>query len=211
MKNKLIVRQLGLKPYQEVYQAMHTFTASRTFENADEVWLTEHPPIFTQGKVGKPEHLLVSQEHIPVFQSDRGGQITYHGPGQLIFYTLINLKRRQLSIREMVNCLENSVITTLAQLNIEAVAKPDAPGVYVNNQKICSLGLHIQRGCTLHGLALNVDMDLSPFNLINPCGYSDLTMTQVSQLSSTFCYTDLSLQLVTAFAKQLHYDAINYY
>ncbi|MCO6525042.1 MAG: lipoyl(octanoyl) transferase LipB, partial [Candidatus Schmidhempelia sp.] len=128
----------------------------------------------------------------------------------LIVYTLINLKRRQLSIRKLVRCLENSVITTLASLNIHGVAKPGAPGVYIDNQKICSLGLHIQRGCTLHGLALNVDMDLSPFNLINPCGYAGLTMTQVSALSRQFSYSELSHQLVTTFANQLHYDLVIY-
>ncbi|MDF7669947.1 lipoyl(octanoyl) transferase LipB [Orbaceae bacterium ESL0721] len=178
--NSVIIKNLGLTPYMQTYQAMHDFTKNRNATTLDEIWLVEHPATFTQGKVGKPEHLLHKTE-IPVVQSDRGGQITYHAPGQQIMYILIDLKRRHLGIRDIVSYLENSVINTLAAYSLTAYAKADAPGVYLDNKKICSLGLHIDRGCTLHGLALNIDMDLKPFQDINPCGYAGLEMTQVKE------------------------------
>ncbi|MGL4859127.1 MAG: lipoyl(octanoyl) transferase LipB [Enterobacteriaceae bacterium] len=174
----IIVRQLGLQPYEVVFDAMHHFTQQRTADSHDEIWLVQHPPVFTQGRAGKAEHLLVSSD-IPVIHSDRGGQVTYHGPGQIILYPLLELKRYSLSVRQLVSLLENSVIATLTQLGITAVARPDAPGVYCDGDKICSLGLRIRKGCSLHGLALNVDMDLTPFSYINPCGYTGLKMTQI--------------------------------
>lgn len=203
---KPLVKNLGLQPYSIIYNAMHQFTQQRDADTQDEIWLVEHPAIFTQGKVGKAEHLL-HQTNIPVFQTDRGGQITYHAPGQQIMYILIDLKRLKMGIRDTVSALENSVINTLNDYHISAVAKPDAPGVYVNEQKICSLGLHIQHGCTLHGLALNVDMDLSPFNNINPCGYAGLKMTQVKAFLSDINPEEIRSKLVNYFIDQLYHVA----
>ena len=203
---KPLVKNLGLQPYSIIYNAMHQFTQQRDSDTQDEIWLVEHPAIFTQGKVGKAEHLL-HQTDIPVIQTDRGGQITYHAPGQQIMYILIDLKRLKMGIRDTVSALENSVINTLNDYHISAVAKPDAPGVYVNEQKICSLGLHIQHGCTLHGLALNVDMDLSPFNNINPCGYAGLKMTQVKAFLSDINPEEIRSKLVNYFIDQLYHVA----
>ncbi|WP_276831127.1 lipoyl(octanoyl) transferase LipB [Frischella perrara] len=203
---KPLVKNLGLQPYSIIYNAMHQFTQQRDSDTQDEIWLVEHPAIFTQGKVGKAEHLL-HQTNIPVIQTDRGGQITYHAPGQQIMYILIDLKRLKMGIRDTVSALENSVINTLNDYHISAVAKPDAPGVYVNEQKICSLGLHIQHGCTLHGLALNVDMDLSPFNNINPCGYAGLKMTQVKAFLSDINPEEIRSKLVNYFIDQLYHVA----
>jgi lipoyl(octanoyl) transferase len=167
--------------YLSCWQAMKNFTDQRTADTIDEIWALEHPPIFTQGQNGKPEHVL-NPGQIPVIKTDRGGQITYHGPGQLMLYTLVDVKRKQLNVRELVTVLEQSVIQLLADQNITAEAKCSAPGVYVNDQKICSVGLRIRRGCAYHGLALNVAMDLEPFSRINPCGFATLTMTQLQTL-----------------------------
>lgn len=178
-QNTLLIRQLGRQSYRPVSQAMHDFTDTRSENTADEIWLVEHDPVFTQGQAGKAEHVLMPGD-IPVIQSDRGGQVTYHGPGQQVVYLLLNLRRRQLGVRELVTLLENTVIDTLAELGIEARARADAPGVYVGESKICSLGLRIRKGCSFHGLALNISMDLTPFLRINPCGYAGMAMTQVS-------------------------------
>lgn len=180
-QDTILIRNLGLQPYAPVSQEMHDFTDRRDDDTPDEIWLVEHPPVFTQGQAGKAEHVLAAGD-IPVIQSDRGGQVTYHGPGQQVMYVLINLKRRKIGVRELVTLLENAVINTLAQLDIVANARPDAPGVYVDGKKICSLGLRIRKGCSFHGLALNIDMDLAPFMRINPCGYAGMEMTQVSKL-----------------------------
>lgn len=180
-QDTILIRNLGLQPYAPVSQEMHDFTDRRDDDTPDEIWLVEHPPVFTQGQAGKAEHVLAAGD-IPVIQSDRGGQVTYHGPGQQVMYVLINLKRRKIGVRELVTLLENTVINTLAQLDIVANARPDAPGVYVDGKKICSLGLRIRKGCSFHGLALNIDMDLAPFMGINPCGYAGMEMTQVSKL-----------------------------
>ena len=173
------VVQLGLCSYQPVFAAMQEFTAQRTADTEDELWVVEHPPVFTQGMAGKPEHILVHDD-IEVVQIDRGGQVTYHGPGQLVVYTLIDFKRRHITVRELVSRLENSIIATLADYGITAVNDPKRPGVYVNGQKIASLGLRIKQGAVYHGLALNVNMDLTPFTHINPCGYAGLHMTQIA-------------------------------
>ncbi|WP_253378201.1 lipoyl(octanoyl) transferase LipB [unidentified bacterial endosymbiont] len=179
-QDKILVRHLGLQPYEPVSQAMHDFTDSRTDATADEIWLVEHLPVFTQGQAGKAEHLLMTGD-IPVIQSDRGGQVTYHGPGQQVMYVLLNLKRRKLGVRELVTLLEQTVVNTLAEFAIDAHPRADAPGVYVGEMKICSLGLRIRKGCSFHGLALNINMDLSPFQRINPCGYAGMEMAQMSQ------------------------------
>ena len=176
--NTLLVRQLGVQPYEPVSQAMHEFTDTRDELTPDEIWLVEHQPVFTQGQAGKAEHVLVPGD-IPVIQSDRGGQVTYHGPGQQVMYVLLNLKRRKLGVRELVTLLEQTVVNTLAEFGIESHPRADAPGVYVGEKKICSLGLRIRKGCSFHGLALNVAMDLSPFLRINPCGYAGMEMTQM--------------------------------
>jgi lipoyl(octanoyl) transferase len=159
---------------------MHDFTDSRDDNTPDEIWLVEHLPVFTQGQAGKAEHVLVPGD-IPVIQSDRGGQVTYHGPGQQVMYVLLNLKRRKLGVRELVTLLEQTVVDTLAEYGIDAHPRADAPGVYVGEMKICSLGLRIRKGCSFHGLALNINMDLSPFLRINPCGYAGMEMTQMHQ------------------------------
>ncbi|MDP8162756.1 lipoyl(octanoyl) transferase LipB [Pasteurella skyensis] len=185
---KLIVRQLGICDYQQTWQKMQQFTDNRDEKTTDEIWLVQHPAVFTQGQAGKPEHLL-NPTNIPVVQSDRGGQITYHGLGQQIMYVLIDIKRhkaegRELNVRQLVTALEQAVVKTLADYGIEAYPKADAPGVYVNEKKICSLGLRIRKGCSFHGLALNINMDLSPFQNINPCGYTGLEMCQLKDFIS---------------------------
>lgn len=195
----LIIRQLGLQPWADVSTAMHQFTDRRDDLTPDEIWLVEHPAVFTQGQAGKTEHLLMPGD-IPVMQSDRGGQVTYHGPGQQVMYVLINLKRRKTGVRQLVTALEETVVATLAQLDITAHARPDAPGVYVEERKICSLGLRIRNGCSFHGLALNVDMDLSPFLRINPCGYAGMQMTHVSALRQGVTLATVQPMLIKNFA-----------
>lgn len=175
------VVQLGLRDYVPVFASMQAFTAARSEHTEDELWVVEHPAVFTQGMAGKPEHILVHDD-IPVVQIDRGGQVTYHGPGQLVVYTLIDFKRRHITVRELVSRLENSIIATLANYGVLGVNDPQRPGVYVNGQKIASLGLRIKQGAVYHGLALNVNMDLAPFKHINPCGYAGLEMTQLAAL-----------------------------
>ncbi|KPN70972.1 lipoyl(octanoyl) transferase LipB [Neisseria sp. 83E34] len=170
---------LGLVDYLPTFEAMKKFNDSRTESTEDELWVVEHPPVFTQGLAGKAEHLLV-QDDIPVVQIDRGGQITYHGPGQLVVYTMIDFKRRKTRVRHIVTALENSIIDTLAAYGIKASADPKRPGVYVEGKKIASLGLRIKNGSVYHGLALNINMDLNPFTHINPCGYSGLEMAQMA-------------------------------
>ncbi|WP_020208098.1 lipoyl(octanoyl) transferase LipB [Gilvimarinus chinensis] len=177
----IYIRQLGIADYETVWAAMSDFTRQRDEHTADEIWVVEHPPVFTQGQAGKPEHLLAVDD-IPLVQSDRGGQVTYHGPGQLVVYPLLNLRRLKLGVRDLVTLLEQSLIELLANYGIKANAKPDAPGVYVDGAKIASLGLRVRRGCSFHGLALNVAMDLSPFAQINPCGYQGLAMVDMSRL-----------------------------
>jgi len=183
-QDKILVRHLGIQPYEPVSQAMHDFTDMRDDTTPDEIWLVEHLPVFTQGQAGKAEHLLMTGD-IPVIQSDRGGQVTYHGPGQQVMYVLLNLKRRKLGVRELVTLLEQTVVNTLAEYGIDAHPRADAPGVYVGKMKICSLGLRIRKGCSFHGLALNINMDLTPFQRINPCGYAGMEMTQMRQWVDT--------------------------
>lgn len=205
----LLIRQLGLQPWAPVSQAMHDFTNQRDEDTPDEIWLVEHLPVFTQGQAGKAEHLLGPGD-IPVIQSDRGGQVTYHGPGQQVMYVLLNLKRRKTGVRQLVTAIEQTVVETLAHFDIEAAARPDAPGVYVSGKKICSLGLRIRNGCSFHGLALNVDMDLSPFHRINPCGYAGLEMTQVSDLKAGTTLADIQPLLIEHFARQLSIPAVRW-
>jgi lipoyl(octanoyl) transferase len=202
----LEVINLGLQDYQTSWQAMTDFTNQRTPETLDQLWLVEHPPVFTQGQAGKAEHLLFPGD-IPVVQSDRGGQVTYHGPGQLVAYPLLDLRRLKIGVRELVTSIEQTIVATLAYYALESAAKPDAPGVYVNGDKIASLGLRVRRGCSFHGLALNVAMDLAPFQRINPCGYQGLAMTQMKDLlPDPPLLEDVQTQLVAQFARKLGYE-----
>lgn len=187
----LVVRQLGVQPYEQVFEAMKAFTDQRDDSTADEVWLVQHPPVFTQGQAGDAEHVLAPGD-IPVVQVDRGGQVTYHGPGQIVAYPMINLRRRGIGVRELVTGIEDSLVATLEAFGIEAFAKADAPGVYTaEHEKIASLGLRVRRGSSYHGLALNVDMDLEPFSRINPCGYQGLRMVHMRD-HSTVSVTDIA-------------------
>ncbi len=173
----LNIRYLGRNDYEPIWQRMKDYTENRDETSADEIWLLEHPPIFTQGQNGKPEHILDTGD-IPVLQVDRGGQVTYHGPGQLIVYFLLDIRRLQLPIRQFVNAIEESVIRLAADYGILAARRDKAPGVYVSDAKMASLGLRVKKGCSYHGLSFNMDMDLSPFKRINPCGLAHIKMTQ---------------------------------
>ena len=188
---------------------MHSYTDQRDDQSRDEIWLVEHPPVFTQGQAGKAEHLLMPGD-IPVVQSDRGGQVTYHGPGQQVMYVLIDVKRRKLGVRQLVTILEETVIATLAEFGVSARARADAPGVYVGEEKICSLGLRIRKGCSFHGLALNVAMDLSPFLRINPCGYAGMSMTQLKNFQPEVTTEQVRAPLVSAFARLSGYENVEW-
>lgn len=211
--HRVIIKEMGLQPYQDTLKAMHTFTDEREEGTLDEIWLLEHPPVFTQGQAGKPEHILKTTthfetKHIPLVQSDRGGQVTYHGPGQQIVYILMDLKRKKMGVRELVTQCENAVIATLADFDIQAKARADAPGVYIDERKICSLGFRIRRGCSFHGLALNVNMDLSPFLRINPCGYPNLKMTQTADLGGPDSLFALDPVLINHLTVHLGYTEV---
>ena len=195
--------------YVSVWQAMQNFTDHRDETNQDELWLVEHPSVFTQGQAGKEEHLLMPGD-IPVVKVDRGGQVTYHGPGQQVIYFMINLRRRKMGVRELVTLIETGIIQALADFGITANAKPDAPGVYVNGDKIASLGLRVRKGCSFHGLALNVDMDLSPFQRINPCGYAGLEMTQTAAISPLKSMEEAGKTLIKHMSALLNADTISY-
>jgi lipoyl(octanoyl) transferase len=178
-----IIRYLGQVDYQITWQRMQQFTDTRTALSADELWFLEHPPVFTLGMAGRREHLLAPGD-IPIVHADRGGQVTYHGPGQLVVYALIDLRRAGLGVRDLVTGLEQAVVRYAAELGITAAAKPEAPGVYVADRKLASVGIRIRRRASYHGLALNVNMDLEPFGRINPCGYAGLAMTQLAALAN---------------------------
>ena len=178
---EIVLRELGQVEYQPTLQAMQDFTDSRSPDTPDELWLLQHPRVFTQGQAGKAEHLLHPGD-IPVIQVDRGGQVTYHGPGQWVLYLMVDLRRRHDGVRDLVDLIERSIVMLLAEYGVEAKPRPEAPGVYVDGAKIASLGLRVRRGCSYHGLALNVDMDLEPFQRINPCGYAGLEITSLARL-----------------------------
>ena len=206
----LIVKQLGQVDYLPTFEAMQAFTLNRDASTPDELWLLEHPPVFTQGLAGKPEHILQNSD-IPIVQIDRGGQVTYHGPGQLVAYLLLDLRRHKLGVRDLVRLLENSVIAVLADEGIAAYGKVDAPGVYIHRKtevgefeaKIASLGLRIKNGCCYHGLALNVSMDLTPFSLINPCGYQGLQVTRMVDLGINKTPADLFGKMADKILQQI--------
>lgn len=175
----VIVKDLGRTDYEPIFHAMQTFTEERTKETIDEIWFTEHEPVFTQGQAGKQEHLLAPGD-IPVVQTDRGGQVTYHGPGQITGYLMFDIRRLSIGVRDLVTNIELAMVDTVAEYGIDAQPRPDAPGVYVKSNKIGSLGLRVRRGCSYHGLSLNVDMDLEPFSRINPCGLFGIEVTHIA-------------------------------
>ncbi len=199
---RIHLRNLGSQDYSVVWRQMQQFTATRTSDTADEIWLVEHPPVYTLGLNGKREHLLESNG-IPLVPTDRGGQITYHGPGQLIVYLLADLRRLQLGPRQLVSILEDAMIATLAQYGIAASARVEAPGVYVGARKIGSVGLRIKKGCSYHGLSLNNNMDLSPFHSINPCGYAGLSVTQLSDIGVDILTDELAVPVVHEIIKAI--------
>jgi lipoyl(octanoyl) transferase len=198
------IKWLGQQDYLSCWRAMQQFTNTRTEATKDEIWLLEHMPVFTQGQNGKPEHILAPGT-IPIIQTDRGGQVTYHGPGQLMVYILLDLKRKKFNVRKLVTLLEQSVIDLLFDYGISAKAEREAPGVYVNSKKICSVGLRIRRGCSYHGIAFNIAMDLKPYSQINPCGFSDLKMTQLSELGGPGDIVETGRELINYLMKNLGY------
>jgi lipoyl(octanoyl) transferase len=208
-QNTVIVRQLGLRSYQPIWQKMQDFTDVRDDNSPDEIWFVEHEPVFTQGQAGKAEHVLAPGD-IPVIQVDRGGQVTYHGPGQQMMYVLFNLRRLKIGVRELVTWLEECIVDMLKEYDINAYAKPDAPGVYVNDSKIASLGLRVRRGCSFHGLALNVNMDMSPFMRINPCGYAGMNMVQTSELNGPSQLDEVAQGLVKHMLKRLNAEHVEH-
>jgi len=206
----VIIRTLGLQAYKPIWHAMQNFTEQRQSHTDDEIWLLQHPAIFTLGRNTKPEHLLDIQG-IPVIEIDRGGQVTYHGPGQLVVYLMIDLKRKQLGVRQLVTLIEQSIIATLKDLNLNAYAKKDAPGVYINNAKIAALGLRIKKGCSFHGLSLNISMDMSPFKQINPCGYKNLEVIQISDYINSVKLTSVQKILIDHLIKKIGYNTKIWY
>jgi len=202
---KIIVRQLGTVDYEPTWRRMQEFTEQRNAETTDELWLVEHPPVFTLGKAAKHEHLLNTGD-IQVIQIDRGGQVTYHGPGQLVLYTMIDLQRKNLGVRALVTLLEQAIISTLAIFGGDAIARSDAPGVYVDGSKIAAVGLRIRKGRSFHGLSLNLDMDLEPFSRINPCGYSGLKVTQLTDLVNVPDKIEVHRLLIQQLINQLGYN-----
>ncbi len=201
-----VIKQLGRVDYRETWQAMLDFTATRGDETLDEIWFLEHPPVFTLGLAGKTEHVLTPGD-IEVIPIDRGGQVTYHGPGQLVVYPLLDLKRLKLGVRALVCALEKAVVDVLAGYGINAVPKADAPGVYVDGRKIAALGLRVRRGCTYHGLAFNVEMDLEPFKRINPCGFAGLETTQVADLGGPADPERVAADLLPHLLERLGYNS----
>ncbi len=200
----VIIRDLGLSDYETVFQDMQAFTVARDADTPDEIWLTEHHPVFTQGQAGKAEHLLAPGD-IPVVQSDRGGQVTYHGPGQITAYLMFDLRRLGIGVRNLVTGIEEAMINTLAQNDIQAAPRADAPGVYIDDDKIGSLGLRVRRGCSYHGLSLNVDMDLEPFSRINPCGLFGIQVTHMARFLSV-SLEEVQSQLVASLLKQFNLE-----
>ncbi|MCW8882964.1 MAG: lipoyl(octanoyl) transferase LipB [Sedimenticola sp.] len=200
-----LVKNLGTQDYQPVWRAMQEFTNKRDESTRDEIWLVEHLPVFTLGQAGKPEHLL-NPGDIPIVQTDRGGQVTYHGPGQLVAYLMLNLRRHKLGVRQLVTLIEQSIVDLLQDYDIDSAARPDAPGVYVAQKKIAALGLRVRHGCSFHGLSLNVDMDLEPFSRINPCGYPEMEVTQMRELAEEITLATVADGLIRHIFSRLGYN-----
>lgn len=206
MNRQLLIRQFNeYQDYLNTWQAMKQFTDTRHETTLDEVWLLEHPPVFTQGQAGKAEHIL-NPGSIPIVQTDRGGQVTYHGPGQLVMYVLFDLRRLQIGIRQLVTQLETTIIQVLQDYHVKAVSRCDAPGVYVNDAKICSIGLRVRKGCSYHGIAFNVDMDLEPFTRINPCGFKNLRVTQVKDYHSFVTSEEILSKIISYLQRNFGYN-----
>ena len=206
MTERLYLRRLGVADYEPVWREMQAFTDSRDEQTPDQLWLVQHRPVFTQGQAGKAEHLLAPGD-IPVIQVDRGGQVTYHGPGQIVAYPLVDIRRKSLGVREFVKRIEESIIGVLSLYGVDGKRVEGAPGIYVDGDKVASLGLRVRRGCTFHGLAFNIDMDLQPFQRINPCGYAGLKVTQLSDLAAV-SFEQAEQQLVENLAFQLGYSEV---
>ncbi len=206
MTSPVLVKNLGLQPYEPVWQEMQQFTRERTRPSQSQIWVLQHTPVYTQGQAGKPEHILDHHGDIPVIQSDRGGQVTYHGPGQLILYPLLDLHELKTGVRSLVETLENTVITFLRDYDIDAYARREAPGVYIREQKIAALGLRIRKGFSYHGLSFNIDMDLAPFQQINPCGYRGLEVTQLKEQGVIMTPDQVADKMLHKLANQLQIE-----
>ncbi|HSW93254.1 MAG TPA: lipoyl(octanoyl) transferase LipB [Gammaproteobacteria bacterium] len=209
MASDVMIRRLGQQDYETCWHAMQQFTRERDENTMDELWLLEHPPVFTQGQNGKAEH-IINPGAIPVIQVDRGGQVTYHGPGQWVVYALVDLRRKKMTTRGIVTALEQSIINLLADYHIKAEAKPDAPGVYIQHKKICSIGLRIRKGCSYHGLAFNVSTDLEPFSRINPCGFKALPITRLADRVDPIVADTLETALLAYLMTNLGYTNPHY-
>ena len=205
MDQPLVVKNLGEEPYTETWQAMKSFTDSRDEWAADEFWFVQHPPVYTLGQAGKVEHLLTPGD-IPIVHSDRGGQVTYHGPGQLVCYLLLDIRRLQLGVRDLVTAIEQSIVQLINSYGVAAEAEPEAPGVYVDGRKLAALGLRIRKGCSYHGLSLNVDMDLGPFSHINPCGMEGLEVVDMKRLGIDCSMAKIREELSNILVQQIGYD-----
>ena len=205
MTPTLFIRRLGRTEFETTWRAMQDFTTARNAEMPDEIWLTEHSPVYTLG-LNRKDVRMPTRDDIPVVNTDRGGKITYHGPGQTIIYLLIDLKRKGMNVRQLVSAMENSVVTLLAEMNVPALARADAPGVYVHDKKIASVGLRLKKECCYHGIALNVDMDLSPFSAIDPCGYRGLEVTQLRDLNIHLSQAETAEKLLKYLTKELGYS-----
>jgi len=203
---KVHVRELGLCDYSPIYEKMCDFSQAREQDTEDEFWVLEHKPVYTLGLNGNKAHVLNARD-IPIVQVDRGGQVTYHGPGQLIIYLLMDIKRKSMGVRAVVTAMENAIISTLSDFNIRAEAKPKAPGVYVDDNKIAALGLRIKNGKSYHGLSINIDMDLAPFKGINPCGYEGLDVIQIKDLTTDFSKTKITEKLLKHLKHNLKYES----
>ncbi|NVK31122.1 MAG: lipoyl(octanoyl) transferase LipB [Gammaproteobacteria bacterium] len=205
---RLLLRRIDGADYAAVFEAMRQYTDTRDESSADQIWLTEHQPVFTQGQAGKAEHVL-QQSDIPIVQIDRGGQVTYHGPGQAVVYVLIDIKRQGIGVREMVTHMENAMIDFLKDYGVDSFARADAPGVYTAKGKIGALGLRVRRGCTYHGLALNIKTDLSPFSMINPCGYAGMAVAKLDDFAAGVGFDVAAPRLVKALVDRLNYPQID--
>lgn len=205
--DEIYIRRLGQRDYLPVFEKMQAFSASRDMDSADEFWVVQHNPVYTLGRNGQPGHVLNSGD-IPVIQVDRGGQVTYHGPGQIVVYLMLDIRRKNLGVRQVVTAMESAIVNVLSELQVSAYPKPEAPGVYVADRKIASLGLRIKNGKSYHGLALNYDMDLAPFEGINPCGYEGLQVTQIRAEAENATLSKVEERLITALAKELNYKKI---
>lgn len=202
---RLNIRYLGRQPYEPVFEAMKAFSERRDEQTVDEFWFVEHDPVFTQGQAGKPEHVLAPGD-IPVVQVDRGGQVTYHGPGQLVVYLLMDVRRSGSGPRQVVSAIERAIIKVLSSYGIESFARPDAPGVYIDGAKIAALGLRFRQMKSYHGLSFNLDMDLEPFTRINPCGYKDLQVAQLREFQNPVQWDEVSNRLLECLMKELGYN-----